>query len=81
MAEIAIDPVCKMEVDIASPAATSEYEGSTYYFCAVGCKLTFDENPGKYLNGASNGGMAAHAPAGAATGAPDAGKKPWWKFW
>jgi YHS domain-containing protein len=30
---MAIDPVCKMEVDEKSAAATSEYKGTTYYFC------------------------------------------------
>jgi YHS domain-containing protein len=45
----AIDPVCKMKVDESKPAATSEYKGKTYYFCAVGCKKSFDKNPEKYL--------------------------------
>lgn len=48
---MAIDPVCKMTVDEASPAATSEYQGKTYYFCAHGCKVAFDENPKRYLDG------------------------------
>jgi len=30
-------------------AATSEYKGRKYYFCAAGCKKAFDQNPGKYL--------------------------------
>jgi YHS domain-containing protein len=46
---MAIDPVCKMDVDENSPAATSEYEGKTYYFCAPGCKKAFDSDPVKYL--------------------------------
>lgn len=44
-----IDPVCKMDVDEAKAAATSSYQGKTYYFCAVGCKKTFEQNPEKYL--------------------------------
>jgi Cu+-exporting ATPase len=48
---MAIDPVCKMEVDENTAVATSEYKGNTYYFCAVGCKRAFDENPEKYLTG------------------------------
>jgi len=51
MADVAIDPVCKMEVDTAAPAATSEYDGTTYYFCAAGCKRAFDDDPQKYLSG------------------------------
>ena len=46
---MAIDPVCKMKVDVSAPAATSEYKGETYYFCAAGCRDAFDENPEKYL--------------------------------
>jgi Cu+-exporting ATPase len=46
---MAIDPVCKMEVEEAKAAASSEYKGKKYYFCAVGCKKTFDQNPEKYL--------------------------------
>lgn len=46
---MAIDPVCKMEVDETKPAATSEYEGKKYYFCAAGCKKAFDQSPEKYL--------------------------------
>jgi YHS domain-containing protein len=55
---MAIDPVCKMEVDESSPAATSEYKGKTYYFCAPGCKAAFDKDPEKYLTG--NGGHGMH---------------------
>jgi YHS domain-containing protein len=54
---MAIDPVCKMKVDESKPAATSEYNGKTYYFCALGCKKAFDKNPDKYLgNGSSSHG-------------------------
>ncbi|HJW76676.1 MAG TPA: YHS domain-containing protein [Thermoleophilia bacterium] len=45
---MATDPVCDMTVDEASAAATSEYRGKTYYFCSVGCKREFDENPEQY---------------------------------
>ena len=38
-----------MEVDINSPAATSEYRGVTYYFCDPGCKVRFDSNPDRFL--------------------------------
>jgi len=30
-------------------AGKSEYQGKTYYFCAMGCKKKFDENPLKYV--------------------------------
>lgn len=48
---MAIDPVCGMEVDESSAQWTSEYEGKTYYFCAPGCKRSFDKDPEKYLSG------------------------------
>jgi Cu+-exporting ATPase len=42
------DVVCGMNVDPAKAAATSEYNGKTYYFCAKACKNKFDADPGKY---------------------------------
>ena len=30
-------------------AATSEYQGRTFYFCAPGCKRRFDAEPQRYL--------------------------------
>ena len=48
---IAIDPICKMEVDTDSPpGGQSEYQGTSYYFCAPGCKVAFDQEPEKYLS-------------------------------
>ena len=47
----AIDPVCDMKVDTSNPSGgQSTYQGSTYYFCAPGCKRSFDEEPNMYLN-------------------------------
>jgi YHS domain-containing protein len=46
---MAIDPVCKMTVEEQKAAATSIYQGTTYYFCAKGCKEAFDKSPEKYL--------------------------------
>ena len=47
---MAVDPVCKMQVDEKKPAATSDYKGQTYYFCAVVCKTKFDKNPDTYVS-------------------------------
>jgi YHS domain-containing protein len=55
---MAKDPVCGMEVDESNPAATSDYKGETYYFCAPGCKSAFDADPEKYLGGAKSGGCS-----------------------
>lgn len=56
-AGMAEDPVCHMTVDPNNAAATSVYEGKTYYFCAVGCKKAFDQDPAKYLSGEEPQGM------------------------
>jgi Cu+-exporting ATPase len=48
-ATAAIDPVCGMEVDPATAAGSSEYEGMTYYFCSVGCKRQFDKDPQVFI--------------------------------
>ena len=50
---MAIDPVCKMEVDEKTAAASSEYKDKKYYFCAPGCKASFDKDPEKYLGQAA----------------------------
>jgi YHS domain-containing protein len=47
---MAKDPVCGMMVDEEKAAATSEYKGKTYYFCAPGCKVAFDKDPERYLH-------------------------------
>jgi YHS domain-containing protein len=47
----AIDPICQMDVNTDSPpGGRSEYQGTSYYFCAPGCKRAFDQNPEKYLS-------------------------------
>jgi len=45
----AIDPVCGMEVNTETAAASWEYDGVRYYFCAVGCLEDFQEDPDSYL--------------------------------
>jgi Cu+-exporting ATPase len=47
--DMAKDPVCGMQVDEKKAAGTSVYQGRTYYFCAPGCKLTFDKSPEKFV--------------------------------
>ena len=46
---MAKDPVCGMEVNEAKAAATSVYQGTTYYFCNTGCRTAFDKDPRKYV--------------------------------
>lgn len=47
---MAKDPVCGMDVDERQAVATSDYNGRTYYFCAPGCKRSFDKEPRKYVS-------------------------------
>lgn len=44
------DVVCGMQVDPLRAAATSVYDGKTYYFCAKICKAKFDAEPAKYAD-------------------------------
>jgi xanthine dehydrogenase accessory factor len=46
---IAVDPVCGMDVEIATAMHVSEYAGDRYYFCCSGCKSSFERNPQRYL--------------------------------
>lgn len=46
---MAVDPVCKMSVDEKKAAATYDYNGKKYYFCAPGCKDAFSKDPEKFL--------------------------------
>ncbi|HEV7241137.1 MAG TPA: heavy metal translocating P-type ATPase [Thermoanaerobaculia bacterium] len=55
-----IDPVCGMAVVPQLAAGTSNYKGTTYYFCSPGCKKKFDEDPAAYLGDKK----AAALPAG-----------------
>lgn len=45
------DPVCDMDVNPKTAAASYEYEGQTYYFCAPGCRHAFEKDPQKYIAG------------------------------
>lgn len=47
---IAIDPICKMDVEITPDAIQAEFDGVKYYFCMQGCKDRFLTNPQRYLN-------------------------------
>src|SRR6266853_431424 len=51
------DPVCGMSVVPEKAAATVEFEGKKYFFCAKGCAAKFEKEPTKYLSGTVSGGM------------------------
>ena len=44
------DPVCGMQLEGAKAAATLEYNGNTYHFCADGCRKQFEADPAQYLS-------------------------------
>lgn len=46
--EMAVDPICKMDVDPKTATWKSTYNGKEYFFCAPGCKKAFDRDPKKY---------------------------------
>ena len=45
-----IGPVCGMEVVPDVKEIVTSIDGETYYFCAEGCRQSFEENPQKFLN-------------------------------
>jgi xanthine dehydrogenase accessory factor len=44
----ATDAVCGMTVTVAGAHHVSEWKGAWFYFCAAGCKRSFDADPEKY---------------------------------
>lgn len=47
--EMAIDPVCGMQVDTSkSDVVSAEHEGSRYYFCCDLCRTRFRKSPAAY---------------------------------
>ncbi|MEE8389416.1 MAG: YHS domain-containing protein [Anaerolineae bacterium] len=54
------DPVCGMMVDPETAPVKTEHEGQTYYFCAPGCKATFEKDPKKYSMAAMGGEEHPH---------------------
>jgi xanthine dehydrogenase accessory factor len=45
----AVDPVCHMEVDVATAKHTADMDGVTYYFCCPNCRSRFVKQPQDYL--------------------------------
>jgi Cu+-exporting ATPase len=70
-----------MDIDPASAAGTSEYEGVTYYFCSRGCKLDFDEDPAGVVKAEAEYDHSQPMEHGMMMAGAPAAKKPWWKFW
>ncbi len=45
----AIDPVCGMQVDIATAKHAAHHEGKDHYFCCGGCQAKFEADPQRCL--------------------------------
>ena len=50
--QLAIDPVCGMNVEIGK-AVKTEYKGEVYYFCCPQCQQAFETSPEEYLGAPS----------------------------
>ena len=62
-----IDPICGMEVEPGSAAASHVHNGQTYFFCSHHCLAKFKQDPEKFLKSTAAGHAAhrqehAHAP-------------------
>lgn len=55
---VSTDPVCGMDVDISTAAASHEHNGSTYFFCSVHCGERFVKNPDEFISGDIHPDMA-----------------------
>jgi P-type Cu+ transporter len=49
MAELVIDPVCRMSIEREKAADQVLYQGQRYYFCSDPCAEQFEANPGRFL--------------------------------
>ncbi len=45
------DPVCGMDIDPTTAAASMEHKGKTYYFCSQACHEKFMDDPKRYAAG------------------------------
>jgi xanthine dehydrogenase accessory factor len=45
--EVAVDPICGMEVTVDGAKETLVHEGMTYYFCCAGCRSRFENSLAK----------------------------------
>lgn len=45
----AVDPVCHMQVEVATARHSAEVQGTRYYFCCAQCRTSFEKEPARYL--------------------------------
>jgi xanthine dehydrogenase accessory factor len=44
----AVDPVCHMDVEIATARHSAEVDGTVYYFCCAECRRKFVADPARF---------------------------------
>ncbi|MFH1480593.1 MAG: YHS domain-containing protein [Pseudomonadota bacterium] len=47
--QVAVDPVCGMNVPSHRKELAVSYKDATYYFCAEACRTAFVKNPERFL--------------------------------
>lgn len=47
--EVATDPVCGMEVEVARASHSAEHDDRRYWFCCAGCRRKFEEAPERWI--------------------------------
>jgi len=45
------DPVCGLDIDPNTAAASEEHQGKTYYFCSHACDQKFKAEPERHATG------------------------------
>ena len=53
--DVAVDPVCEMQVAIAGAAHRAQHAGRDYYFCCAHCRATFLAEPKRYAGAGLTG--------------------------
>lgn len=48
--EVAIDPVCGMEVQVETSRFILEWKGVVHHFCGPACRRAFQADPAKYMD-------------------------------
>jgi xanthine dehydrogenase accessory factor len=46
--EVAVDPVCGMDVAVTPAAISAQHDGTTTYFCGTGCRQAFLDEPQRF---------------------------------
>jgi Cu+-exporting ATPase len=70
-----------MDIQITAAAGRSDYDGKTYYFCSMGCKRDFDEDPAAALQREADHDHSQAADHSMMMGAASGSSRPWWQFW